>query len=233
MTASRVEAQIEIPASRHLVVLRPGLVEYDEGEALQLRCLEEIRSGHRPGTSYLILLQHPPILTIGRSGTRENILADAESLAREGIRVREINRGGDVTYHGPGQIVGYPILSLREHGRDVHRYLRRLEAVIIAALNDFGIAARRRQGLTGVWVGHEKIASIGIAVRRWIAYHGFALNVDPNLAHFRLIHPCGIPGLNMTSMRRLLGRPVNHTRVEERLIAHFSREFQVSAVERT
>ena len=141
------------------------------------------------------------------------------------MRVIETNRGGDVTYHGPGQIVGYPILPLAFHGKDVHRYLRRLEAFLIATLWEYGIKAERKEGFTGVWTPTGKIASIGVAISHWISWHGFALNVAPNLEHFKLIHPCGLVGVKITSMEKILGRAPDRREVESRLIAHFRAEF--------
>ena len=208
-------------------------MDYDEAVAMQRELVNELkRAGDacRDGEDWLILLRHPPVFTIGRRGDRANILATPECLKQEGIQVREAGRGGDVIYHGPGQIVGYPILSLHAHGKDVHGYLRRLESVIIAALADYGIAACRRTGLTGVWVGREKIAAIGVAISSWITWHGFALNVDPNIEHFRMIVPCGIRDLQVTSIRALLGRAVNEREVEDRLIAGFQKEFDFECV---
>jgi lipoate-protein ligase B len=154
-------------------------------------------------------VEHPPVLTLGRGGRAENLLAGEAELRRRGIEVVEVERGGDVTYHGPGQLVGYPIVALAElpGGRDLHRYLRDLEEALIRALSGFGIHSGRRPPYTGVWVGDRKIAAIGVAVRHWISFHGFALNLDPDLSHFELIHPCGIRHLGVTSMRALLKRP--------------------------
>ena len=150
--------------------------------------------------------------------TTGHVLASRDRLRREGIEVHESSRGGDVTYHGPGQIVGYPILRLDLHGRDIHRYLRDLEEVLIRAAGAVRHRGRREEGRTGVWVGREKVAAIGVAVRRWVTYHGFALNVAPNLAHFGLIVPCGIRDTGVTSLARLLGRPVTvATRSSRRL----------------
>lgn len=146
----------------------------------------------------LLLGEHPHVITTGRGSHMENLLATA------GIPVVEIERGGDVTYHGPGQLVGYPIFQLRDGERDLHRYLRQLEEVLIRVLAHVGLQGRRNPGWTGVWVGEQKIASIGVAVRKWVTYHGFALNVAPDLAYFSRIHPCGLPGSVMTSMQALL-----------------------------
>ena len=164
-------------------MLHDGPVAYDDGQALQQRILASMIADASL-SDRLILLEHAPVLTVGRGGSHENILADADRLAAEGVAIREVARGGDVTYHGPGQLVAYPLLRLGEGRRDLHRYLRDLEAVLIATLADFGIEGRRREGLTGVWVGDEKIASIGVAVKRWITWHGIALNVAPNMSHF-------------------------------------------------
>jgi len=209
---------------RPLTIYRLGTVEYEDGLALQRRVLE----GHTKGpedAGTLILLEHPPVITIGRSGTAKNILASAEELDRAGVRVIETNRGGDVTYHGPGQIVGYPILPLAFHGRDVHLYLRKLEAFLMATLWEYGIKAERKQGFTGVWTPSGKIAAIGVAIRHWVSWHGFALNVAPNLDHFKLILPCGLIGIEVASMEKILGRAPDRGEVESRLIAHFCAEF--------
>lgn len=209
---------------RLLTVHQFESMPYDEALALQRRAVDEAaRTGRDAGV--LILLEHPPVITIGRSGTERNVLGSREVLERAGVTVHESNRGGDVTYHGPGQIVGYPILPLVHHGKDIHAYLRRLEGVLIATLEDYQIECERRAGLTGVWTAAGKIASIGIAVSHWIAYHGFALNVAPDLDHFKLIHPCGLQGIEITSMQVILGHAPPREDVDRRLIAHFRTEF--------
>ena len=202
-----------------------GLVAYDEALKRQLECVERLKADDASAEEFLLLLEHPPVITIGRSGTSANVRVDEAELKAQGVILREASRGGDVTYHGPGQLVGYPILRLDRHGKDVHRYMRSLEAVIIAVLKHFGIVAQRRPGLTGVWVADRKIASIGVAVTRWITYHGFALNVAPNLAHFDLIHPCGLKGVTITSMAKELGRAVEVKEVEPTVIKAFAGEF--------
>jgi lipoyl(octanoyl) transferase len=159
------------------------------------------------------------------------VLATAEVLAARGVEIHETGRGGDVTYHGPGQIVGYPILDLNPDRRDVHQYVRDLEEVLIRTAADFGIAAGRVSGLTGVWVGDEKLAAIGVRIARWITSHGFALNVTTDLDYFSLIVPCGIADRGVTSMSRLLGRPVELDKVQERIVSHFSNVFQLSQLE--
>lgn len=209
---------------RELTVYQLATVGYDEAFAAQRRLVDALALS-QADEGRLILLEHPPVLTIGRSGTSANILVPAEKLAAAGVTVRETNRGGDVTYHGPGQIVGYPILPLVYHGKDVHAYLRRLEGVLIGTLACFGIPSERREGYTGVWTAQGKIASIGVAISRWVTWHGFALNVSPNLAHFGLIHPCGLVGVRIASMQSILGTAPSRAEVEEVLLKRFCAEF--------
>ena len=182
-------------ATKLLEVAIPGRVDYDEALAWQERLVTRRLAG---GPDSLLLLEHPPVYTLGRS-------ADARHLriaAAGDVPIRKVARGGQVTYHGPGQLVGYPIVALAAQGRDVHRYLRSLEEVVIAALAAFGIPGERIPGLTGVWVRGRKVASIGIAVRRWVAWHGFSINVGRDLGGFASITPCGIRGVEMTSVAR-------------------------------
>ena len=216
--------------ARPLEVRRLGLVPYDEALALQ-RGLVELRRADEISDT-LLLLQHPHVLTLGvkRGGGRDHILATPERLAELEVVVSETGRGGDVTYHGPGQIVGYPIISLKPDRQDVHRYVRDLEEVLIRGCADYGLAAERLPGLTGAWVSHEtrglqKIAAIGVRIARWITSHGFALNVNADLSYFDLIVPCGIRDRGVTSLADRLGRPVDVAEVEERLIAHFANVF--------
>lgn len=184
-----------------------GATSYRRGLALQ-QALVDARAAGRTG-DWLLFPDHPPVLTVGRSPSDGNLRVDRATLERRGIELFEVSRGGDITWHGPGQLVGYPIVDLSSRGRDLHRYLRAIEQSLIVSLAEWGIEARRIEGRTGVWVGEkeeaQKIASIGVAVRRWVTYHGFALNVDPDLSDFELIHPCGLHGIRMTSMARLLG----------------------------
>ncbi len=199
-----------------------GRCPYREALARQ-RAAVEARAGGVTGDS-LFLVEHDPVLTLGRSAHSENLRASAEELRRRGVDVVEVERGGDITYHGPGQIVGYPIVALADlpGGRDLHRYLRDLEEALIRALAAFGVRADRRTPYTGVWVGEAKIAAIGVAVRRWVSFHGFALNLDPDLDHFQLIHPCGIRHLGVTSVRALLGRAPARDEMVAALAASFS-----------
>ena len=169
------------------------------------------------------------MLTLGvrGDGGRGHILAAPETLAARGIEVHETGRGGDVTCHGPGQIVGYPIIDLNPDRRDVHRYVRDLETVLIRTAADYGVVAGRVEGLTGVWVGTEKLAAIGVRIARWITSHGFAFNVTTDLDLFSLIVPCGIADRGVTSLARLLGRPIDTAEVENRMIEHFSKVFDL------
>jgi lipoyl(octanoyl) transferase len=179
----------------------------------------------------LIFTEHEPVFTLGlRSGAERHLVWDTTRLAREGVDIVKTNRGGDVTYHGPGQIVGYPIVSLERH-RDLHAYLRFLEDVLIRTLARFGLTAARREGKTGIWLGTRKVAAIGVAVKRWVTYHGFALNVSPNLAHFDGIVPCGIPAGEgtVTSMQAELGRPLEVADAKCVLAEEFWEAFAASA----
>jgi lipoyl(octanoyl) transferase len=214
--------------SRFLDVRRLGVVPYAEALALQRSLVEERRAGRIGDT--LLLLEHPHVLTLGvrGDGGRSHILATADALAARGVEVSETGRGGDVTYHGPGQLVGYPIIDLNPDRRDVHRYVRDLEEVLIRVARDYGITAGRVDGLTGVWVGDEKLAAIGVRIARWITSHGFALNVTTNLDYFSLIVPCGIPDRGVTSMSGLLGRPVELGEVADRVAVHFANLFDLN-----
>ncbi len=211
--------------TRALHVRKLGLVPYADALALQRSLVEDRRAGRIGDT--LLLLEHPHVLTLGvrGDGGRAHILASAETLAARGVEVFEAGRGGDVTYHGPGQLVGYPILDLSPEYRDVHRYVRNLEEVLIRTAGDYGIAAGRVDGLTGVWVGREKLAAIGVRIARWITSHGFALNVDANLDYFSLIVPCGLADRGVTSLSRLLGRPVELAEAAGRVAAQFANVF--------
>ena len=207
-----------------LDVRRLGLVPYAEALALQRQLVDERRAGLI--SDILLLVEHPPVLTLGvrGDGGRSHVLASSEVLTASGIEIFETGRGGDVTYHGPGQLVGYPIIDLRPDRCDVHRYVRDLEEVLIRVAGDFDIQATRVPGLTGIWVGQEKLAAIGVRISRWITSHGFAFNVETNLDHFNLIVPCGIADRGVTSLRKL-GSAAELADVESRLIQRFAEVF--------
>lgn len=211
--------------TRECRVIQLGCCGYQEAFRLQKLLLSRRIARKIPDT--LLLLQHPPVYTIGRRGASKNILAGAEVLAREGIQVFETDRGGDITYHGPGQIVGYPILDLNQHGRDVHRVIDLYEEVVINLLKGYGIEGYRLPGHPGVWSGGEKICAIGIGVSNWVAFHGFALNVNINLEHFSFIIPCGIAGRGVTSMEKILGYKVEESAASVELAGIFGRVFKL------
>jgi lipoyl(octanoyl) transferase len=200
----------------------PGRVEYASAFALQQQLVARRKAGAIP--DQLILLEHPHTITMGRNGRLENVLAGEDILTRAGIAFHPTDRGGDVTYHGPGQIVGYPILDLREWQRDVGAYVRAIEQVLIDTLADFGIQAGRIPKLTGVWVGESKIAAIGVHISRWVTSHGFALNVSTGLRYFQYIVPCGL-SKPVTSMAQL-GCGASSAEVAGSLAAHFGRVFE-------
>lgn len=185
-----------------------GRMEYQQAWDLQRRVGEEVGRGTLSDT--ILMVEHPPVYTVGRSahGSLANLLWDDERRRQEGIDLIMVDRGGDITYHGPGQLVGYPVLNLTRHGQDLHQYLRRLESAIIKSLAHWGVDAYQLPPHTGVWVGDEKVAAIGVKASQWITQHGFALNVNPDLTHFSGIVPCGIGDKGVTSMERLLGRDV-------------------------
>jgi lipoyl(octanoyl) transferase len=212
-----------------LAVQRLGRLEYERGLELQRALVEQRKRGEIP--DQLLLLEHPHVITLGVKARddRSHILESPESLAAQGVEVFETGRGGDVTYHGPGQLVGYPIIDLKPDRCDVHRYVRDLEEVLIHAVAEFGIAAGRIQGLTGIWAGaagrEDKLAAIGVRISRWVTSHGFALNVSTDLSRFGLIVPCGITERGVTSMARLLGRDVLMDEVERAVVAAFAGVF--------
>ncbi len=189
---------------------------------MQENLLDCRRSGQE---DYLILLRHPPLITFGRRAQPEHLLLPAAELTRRGIESASAGRGGDVTYHDPGQLVGYPIIDLERLGRDLHRYLRLLEEVLIRTLSAFGLPGERIVGKTGVWVEGAKIASIGIGVRRWVSWHGFALNIAADVSGFAAIVPCGLHGVRMTSVECLLGKTVSREGVEAAVINAFADVF--------
>jgi lipoyl(octanoyl) transferase len=214
---------------RELLVRRLGVVPYQDALVLQRSLVEERRAEHVP--DLLLLLQHPAVITLGVKGDggRANVLVTDERLAELGVEISETGRGGDVTYHGPGQIVGYPILDLRPDRCDVHRYVRDVEDVMIRVCADYGLTAGRIKGLTGTWIGDEKIGAIGIRISRWITSHGFAFNVSTRLDHFDLIVPCGISNRGVTSLEQVTGRKIAIAEAEDAVVRHFSGVFQREA----
>jgi lipoyl(octanoyl) transferase len=208
-------------AARHIEVRHLGVVPYGDALALQQSLVEDRKAGRIP--DQLLLLEHPPVITLGAKtrSDRSHIVATEEMLQTSGVEVVETGRGGDVTYHGPGQLVGYPIFDLKPDRCDVHRYVRDLETVLIRAVAQAGVSAGRMPGLTGVWVGDEKVAAIGIRISRWVTSHGFALNVSTDLDYFDLIVPCGITDRGVTSLAALLGRPLSSHDIAPRLVSHF------------
>src|SRR4051794_9219694 len=207
------------------------LVTYENGMRLQQKLVELRQEEAIP--DQLLLLEHPPVITLGRGGDVRNLIAPAATLDAERVRFFETTRGGDITYHGPGQLVGYPIINLGEGRRDVRKYVTMLEEVLIRSVAEYGIEAARVDGRRGIWVGNEKIAAIGVRIARWVTSHGFGLNVNTNLEHFRLITPCGIHGSGVTSIARRAGHevPLDHVRavVADKFAEVFERELRPRA----
>ena len=196
-----------------------GVVEYREAWELQRRLHRQRVEGKIP--DLLLLLEHPPTITIGRSGSLDNVLISNKQMAQAGLSLFFIDRGGDVTYHGSGQLVGYPILDLRDQGKDLHLYVRNLEEVMIRTLEDFSIEGDGDESHPGVWVRGEEIGAIGLSVKKWVSMHGFALNVNTDLDHFAFIHPCGFSDKRATSMSKVIGRKISTEEVADHLKSHF------------
>lgn len=220
--------------SRRLIVRRLGLVEYEDGLQLMQTLARKRERGE--GEDVLLLLEHPPVLTLGRAAKSENILLPPEELEARGVHLFETDRGGDVTYHGPGQLVGYPVFDLKPDRKDVRRYVNGLEESIIRSLADFGITAGRIPKWTGVWVGEEedpnavKVCAMGVHIRKWITTHGFALNVRPDLRHFGMIVPCGIQDRGVSSISEILGRPVALDEAAEKVAKRMGEVFEAELV---
>ncbi len=207
------------------------VVTYENGMRLQQKLVELRQQETIP--DQLLLLEHPPVITLGRGGDAGNLVAPAAALESEGVRFYETTRGGDITYHGPGQLVGYPIIHLGEGNRDVRKYVTKIEEVLIRTVAEYGITAGRAEGKRGIWVGNDKIAAIGVRIARWVTSHGFALNVTTNLDHFRMITPCGLHGTGVTSIARLTGRDIALDDVREIVIARFAEVFEREVVPRS
>jgi lipoate-protein ligase B len=210
-------------------------IPYADALALQHRIVDARKRGVL--NDVLLLLEHPPVFTLGRNANDSNIIASPDFLKEQGIDVFHVERGGDVTYHGPGQLVGYPILDLHNFRMDVGWFVRSMEELLIRTLADFGIQGKRVEKLVGVWVdtpnGEAKVVQIGARIEQWITYHGFALNVNPNMQHFDFIVPCGITDKAVTSMTRLLNHPIEMREVRERVAVRFAEVFGAELVEVT
>jgi len=200
-----------------------GLVDYGEGLRLQQELIAERKGGKIPDT--LLLLEHPHVYTLGRNAQRANLLISHERMAQLGAELFETDRGGDITYHGPGQLVGYPIFDLTSHRRDIAWFMRSLEEVFLRVAKDYGIDAGRVAGAPGVWIGNEKLVALGVHISRWVTSHGFAFNVSPDLGYFDHIVPCGLKDKGVTSLARLLGREVSMDEAIERTIDHVGSVF--------
>jgi lipoyl(octanoyl) transferase len=224
------EERVGSPARAPLHVVHLGLVPYARALELQ-RAVARARISGAISHDVLLLLEHPPVVTLGRSSKAQHLVATPAMLAERGVELFEAERGGDVTFHGPGQLVGYPIVNLRGHKQDLHWYLRQVEAVLMRALERIGIPAERSEGRTGVWTGGRKIASIGVHARDWVTWHGFALNVSNDLSYFDLIVPCGLSGVTMTSVAQELGAVAPpFSAVAEIVAASFSSVFALDSV---
>ena len=206
-------------------LIQSGLTDYNQIWILQRELLEKVTASR--SENYLILTEHNPVITIGKSGNIKNLLADESYLKTKGIEITKIDRGGDITFHGPGQLVGYPILNLSAFEKDVHWYLRKLEEIIIKTLEIFGIEGKRIPGLTGVWVGDNKICAIGVKVTRWVSMHGFALNLSTDLNYFKNIVPCGISDKGITSILKETGNNPDKKDVINSLCTNFEKILNV------
>ena len=217
-------------AERELWTVTLGRLPYGEALELQRSIARDRISGAIP-QDVLLLVEHPPVVTLGRGAKEKNLISSPEFLQSKGVELFEVERGGDVTYHGPGQLVGYPIIDLKRHRQDLHWYLRKIEEALINTLADYGITGERNSAFTGVWTRGRKIASIGVHARDWVTWHGFALNVTTDLSFFDLIVPCGIDGVVMTSIARELGlEDVSAQDVRDRATAKFAQAFDLTAV---
>ena len=217
-------------AERELWTVPLGRLGYVEALELQRSLARDRISGAIP-QDLLLLVEHPPVVTLGRSSKQKHLVASPEFLQTKGVELFEVERGGDVTFHGPGQLVGYPIIDLKRHKQDLHWYLRKIEEALINSLGDYGILGERNTAYTGVWTRGRKIASIGVHARDWVTWHGFALNVTTDLSYFDLIVPCGIDGVVMTSIARELGSDdISMHDVRDRVTARFAEAFDLTAV---
>jgi lipoate-protein ligase B len=205
------------------MIIDLGLTDYETAYRSQMELVAKRKLGEVDDS--VIITEHRAVFTLGRTGRKENLLASDAALNEKGIKIVSVDRGGDITFHGPGQLVLYPIIDLKARGRDLHRYLRDLESVIISFLNMYGVIAERVKGKTGVWVGNRKIASIGIGTSNWVTYHGASVNIDVELSYFSMIHPCGMKDVLMTSLSEVTGSVVTTREAAGRLLECFKRVF--------
>jgi len=215
---------------RELWVVRLGRMGYEECLELQREVARQRITGAIP-QDVLLLVEHPPVVTLGRSSKQKNLISSPDFLRSRGVELFEVERGGDVTFHGPGQLVGYPVIDLKRHKQDLHWYLRSVEEGLIRTLGEYGIPGERSTGYTGVWTKGRKIASIGVHARDWVTWHGFALNVTTDLTYFDLIVPCGIVGVEMTSIQTETGSSVGLDAVSSVAARHFGAVFDLPPVE--
>ncbi len=206
-------------------VIDLGRIAYDKAYELQMKYFEKRLNNEVP--DILFLLEHDPVITLGKGGDKTHLLLDEEELKEKGIQFYPTTRGGDITYHGPGQLVGYPIFDLRNHGKKVSQTVRKYEKALIKALAEFGISAGILEGFPGVWIGNKKIAALGLAIRKWITFHGFALNVNNDLTPFSYIIPCGLQGKGVTSMKEELGHEVDMDLVKKKVTEKFGEVFNI------
>ncbi len=208
-----------------------GLMEYEKAYNVQLEYFEKRLNDEIPDT--ILLVEHPPVITLGKAGDVSHLLLSEEELRKKGVEFHRTTRGGDITYHGPGQLVGYPIFNLTLYGKKVSQTVRKYEDALIRALSEFGIEAGILEGFPGVWIGNKKIAALGLAIRKWITFHGFALNVNNDLTPFSYIVPCGLEGKGVTSMKEVLGHKVDMNLVKKTVVEKFGEVFNIKFEEDT
>ncbi len=216
--------RIELIMERRGYIIDLGLLDYQKAWDLQHQLWSKRVKGDLP--DLLLLLEHPHVITLGRRGSRSHLIATEDILEAMNIPIFHVERGGDVTYHGPGQLVAYPILDLKDYGYRLIRYVGQLEEIIINVLKDFSIEGRKDSLNRGVWIDGGKIASVGVAIKKWVSFHGFSLNYATDLKYFNLIHPCGLEGEKMTSMAKILGTHISRERLIERICFHFKEIFE-------
>ena len=210
------------------MILDLGIIDYSEALKIQRELVNKRKADEIPDS--ILVVEHPPVFTIGRGGSRKNLLVEEEYLSKQGIAVMNVDRGGDITFHSPGQLVIYPILDLKKRTKDLHKYLRDLEEVVIGFLNVYDVIGRRFDGATGIWVQDRKIASIGIAAKDWVTYHGLSVNINNDTRFFSMINPCGIKDLKVTSLKSILGREVQQGLAKRILLDEFNNIFSTEEV---